>query len=69
MTGFVSALHTQGGVLASDGSEGGCFERACFDCVNHACSFFNTQKRETRFPVPRTGLASVYFSNRIHFAC
>ena len=34
-----------------------------------ACSFFSTQKRETRFPVPRTGLASMLVSNRQHSAC
>lgn len=34
-----------------------------------AFSYFNTQKRETRFPVPRTGLASMLVSNRQHSAC
>ncbi len=45
MTGFVAPLHPQGGVLASDGSEGGCFERTRFDspdCCYHCFPFLLT---------------------------
>lgn len=32
---FVSTLHAQGRALASDRPEGWCYERTCFDSMNH----------------------------------